>query len=148
MSIISFIPDAYHFREYPSKPLKEHPQADIQSFFRIGVNAQFEPFIARGSLKVDGSQFIDTVIIKFAHTDESISKLRGEHDMYLALAGVKELPRIIGLFHHAYIEGIEFPPPSAVLVMEDVGRPVDQVPEDFTRDHLCVFRVYIYARFR
>lgn len=155
MPPVGFILNAFHFRDNPSKELIHQTPEDLQSVFRITLKEQLDHFIARGTLEVDGNQLRvtkagrtipKTMIVKVAHTDDAIAKLHWEHEVYLELlrAGVTGLPHILGFFKWVDIEeAIKHPLPCAVLVMEDVGRPVDQVAHLFKRHHLCVSCVFV-----
>ncbi|KAF9461073.1 hypothetical protein BDZ94DRAFT_1264504 [Collybia nuda] len=145
-SLTGFKLNKFHFRGDPSKPLNDNTLADLRSFFRVTLSLELGHFIARGTLEVDGNRLkmpTKAIIVKIAHTDDAITKLRGEHEIYLELlkAGVSDLPRIIGFFHYVDIEESEVAPlHCAVLVMQDMGSPVCHVPHELTREHVTLFQ--------
>jgi hypothetical protein len=105
--------------------------------------------IYRGDLEFCGVSFkgipgewAKTVVIKNADGLEDVNKLAYECTVHLLLrnAGVTAIPKVIGFFLYTSVEdpeGDESPHQNAVLVMEDVGQPLN--------DHVEVSRSHMYV---
>jgi hypothetical protein len=112
--------------------------------------------IYRGQLEFCGVSFkgipgewAKTVVIKNADGLEAINRLAHESTVYLLLrnAGVTAIPRVIGFFHFTSVEDQEEDESlrqNAVLVMEDVGKPLDD--HVVSRGHMYVTILHLFIR--
>jgi hypothetical protein len=129
-----FQPDSFWIRTPSFTPLILQTGEDLCPFLKIRVTEHIRSHAYRGELVYCGVTFrgipgemARTVVIKNADCEEDITKLASESagNLMMRDAGVTEIPKIIGFFSYVSLEETDIPKPGAVLVMEDVGQPLD-----------------------
>ncbi|GLB43210.1 hypothetical protein LshimejAT787_1301110 [Lyophyllum shimeji] len=135
-----YMKDRLYLRYVPGEPSKILTVRDTNTFFRLLANSSFDGhLICRADIDIPGAIFSDhqkrkdfklnkTVVLKNASRPHEIARLEKEYHVYRKLrdAGITAIPKVFGFFTGSDKDGYSF----AALVLEDVGRSLEQLEKD------------------